>query len=322
MENHHENPHFIICSPRQFCGGPIALHALCKYLSGKGFDASIYYIFYDFHRNELANTALYIFGIIKDWTKLVLVRLSPSKYLRSRKFLGYNYFPVKGCKRKFTRIYNKKNTIVIYPEIIYGNPLHAKQVVRWLLYYSNNSKTTYGEDDLCIAYRKVFNDPSLNPDCKVAEINYFDLSLYKQSNFGERAGTCYILRKGATRDDLPTHFDGPIIDNLSEEEIVEVFNQCQYCVSYDMQTAYSDIASLCGCISIIVPEKDKNIFDYRSNDESLPGVAFGFSDAEIERAIKTRPDLIKKYENLETKNNENVDKFIQYCMQYFKIEKE
>jgi hypothetical protein len=41
------------------------------------------------------------------------------------------------------------------------------------------------------------------------------------------------------------------IENLSMEEIANVFNQCKYFYSYDPNTAYIIYAAVCGCIPII-----------------------------------------------------------------------
>ena len=208
------------------------------------------------------------------------------------------------------------DTIVINPEILHGNFLNAKNVVRWLLFFNRfpNDDTAYGKNDLFFSYSKKFNDPELNPSGRICTVSYFNWEIYKRTNFGERNGTCYIVRKGRSRPDLPREFDGPILDSLPEREKAKYFNSCKYCVSYDTYTAYSSIAAMLGCISIIVPEPGKTKENYGGE---RPGIAFSFDDAEIEAAIASLPVLTQRFAALEQSNRENVRFFIEECRKYF-----
>lgn len=201
-----------------------------------------------------------------------------------------------GLAFKWSPFIDRENTILIYPEVTFGNPLHAKNVVRWMMYYYPYKETpnAYSINDLFIAYREVFNDKKLNPQNLIVGQAYFDSHRYRQYNFGERNGNCYILRKGRNRADLPEHFDGPVFDdNMSQEELVKMFNEHKYCYSYDTQTFYTTIAAVCGCIPIVVLEPGKTISDYLMPDEKHLGKAYGNTKEQIEYAIRTRDDLLK-----------------------------
>ena len=159
----------------------------------------------------------------------------------------------------------------------------------------------------------------MNPKGLEVKLVYFDNLKYRQYNFGYREGKCYIVRKGRIRKDLPSEFDGPTIDyGMDEEEIVRILNTCKYCYSYDMQTFYSTIAVVCGCISILVPEPGKDLCDYKSEDEirQRAGIAFGDSPEEIQFAVSTRPLLLQRLDASKT-NNENINKFILYTSERF-----
>lgn len=168
---------------------------------------------------------------------------------------------------------------MVYSEIIKGRVFNTDKVVRWLLYYNTyQDEDINKEKDLFIAYRLEFNNWELNPNGKVVCCSYFDLNLYKQTNFGQRSGTCFILHKGKNSPDFPENLDGFIVDSLTEKEKVKVFNQCERCISYDTQTDYSHIAALCGCFSIVIPEQGNGCSDYRNDDDQRYGVAIGFSE--------------------------------------------
>ena len=313
---------YIIVSPRPKWGGSVVLHTLCKILSELGYDAKIFYTNTYIYKKRMAIYfwLKWIFFTIDDLIKCMLVGIFKNKissynkqweqYIKSR---SYN------LKRKWLPFVDK-DTVVIYPEVIYGDFLKAKKVVRYLLYYNRYAdvKNAFGENDLFFTYRRVFNDFGLNPTCRILKISHYDLNLYKQTNFEKRTGKCYVIRKGKNRKDLPNKFEGTIVDDLSELEKVEVFNKCEYCISYDTQTAYSGIAALCGCISIVIPEEGKNKEDYIKYDDKSYGVAWGFTDEEISYAKSTQKKLLNFYQNINKESVNSVREFIKISDEYFR----
>lgn len=315
----------LIVNSRNIYGGTIALSLLCKLLCEKGFNAKVLYV----HNFPTVYTRVGIFWLkwlvysikfrVKEFLYLLLKNTSLGTH---RIFSCFDYIPIKDVKEKYLPFYNRNNTIVIYPEVVSGNILNAKYVVRWLLYYHNwnDKKNAYNLDDLIVCYRKKFNDWALNPHGYELKLNFFDKEIYRQYNFEERVGNCYILRKGAGRKDLPTEFDGPVIDyGMSEKEIVRILNSCKYCYSYDTQTFYTKIAAVCGCIPVVVLEPDKNKSDYLSESEmNIEGIAYGNTKEEIEWAMTTRDKLLESLDYF-NKNDLNIENFIELLKERFII---
>lgn len=299
---------YVIMSPRQKWGGAVVCHILCKYLSELGYDASIFITdnFKIKNNSFISNCKYYI-----KYIKFLIINAFDEKKNKYHK-------SVKSVKRKYFPFVDNK-TIVIYPDIVYGNPLHSKHVVRWLLYYYDfvDEPNAYEKKDLFICYREQFNNWELNPTGRKVTCSYFDLDLYKRTNYGLRNGKCYIVRKGRSRQDLPDSFDGPIIDDLPEEEKVKVFNECEICISYDTQTAYSGIAAMCGCLSVVIPEFGKSRDDYLKKDDIDYGVAFGFSEDEIKYAKETAHLVKTFYEQCNRDGFESVKGFVKMCEEYF-----
>ncbi len=313
---------YVIVSPKQDNGGAVVLHTLCKYLSEEGYNAKFFYTSVLVYRTKHKTRfwIKWIIGTVVDLFKNIAVNILGEKARNYPGFFnGYIDKSITGCKRKLIP-YVDKNTVVIYPDVVYGNFLHAKNVVRWILSYYKyaDEKEAYGKKDVFFAYREIFNNKKLNPGKRKLFISYFNLDMYKQTNFGKRNGCCYIIRKGKDRKDLPREFNGVIVDNLPEKEKVKVFNESEYCISYDLQTAYSQIAALCGCISVVMPEPEKKREDYRLGDDNGYGEAFGFDEKEIDYAKKTAPKLIKLYQNINRESYEKVIQFINECEKYFK----
>lgn len=315
-------PKFVIVTPRQGAGGPIVLHALCQSLASLGYDARVFIPYWPLvteKRRRPFFKIRYFLGLLWEEGKVCVKRLLGKKPLTffHRSYSVSLYCPVKGCQRKWLPIIDD-DTIVVYPEVVWGNPLSAKHVVRWLLYYYQFAKEpeAYGSRDVFIAYREQFDCPKLNLDSNLVQIKFFDSKLYKQINFGERKGCCYIIRKGRNRRDLPLSFDGPVIDAWTEEEKVSAFNKYKICYFYDTQTFYASIAAVCGCIPVVVMEKGCSLENYRKGVDSLAGVAFGEED--IPRALATRDELLKQM-NFDRKNEEAVRKFLKILQKNFKI---
>ena len=314
---------YIIVSPIQYCGGPIVLHYLCKLLNEYGYSAKVFLINTLGEKKAYENTLKYWCSHLIFITKLFIKKVISFLFITEKnyhsRYDGIYYLPVKDVKIKYLPFFNKKKTIVVYPEIVYGNFLKAKYVVRWLLYYNRyvNDPNAFGKNDLVMAYREIFNDTRLNPSNNILTLSYFNMDLYKQTNFEERKGYCYVIRKGKNRTDLPAQFDGPIIDNFSEFEKVKAFNKYKYCILYDMQTAYASIAALCGCIPIQIPEQGKTRKDYCGQGENRYGVAIGQIQEEIDWALNTRPFLLKYYTDMRNNDSNKVNEFIKMCDGHF-----
>lgn len=315
---------YVIVCPRNNRGGSTVLQNLCRSLSDAGYESSIFISNgltvgkskYPFRR-QIEKYIVPYSNVLKYKT-LTICR----KYRLLKNIVDNNYeylsADLSGIQIKMTPVIDS-NTVVVYPDLVYGNPLNAKNIVRYFLYYNrfSNDDNAYGDDDLFICYRKQFNDWKLNPNGYELQTSYFDLDLYKRTNFGERHGTCYIIRKGKNRADLPISFDGPIIDDMPEDKKVSIFNSCERCISYDTQTAYSSIAAMCGCLSIVVPEIGKGRNDYLTDDDVVYGVAYGFSDDEIAYAMNTANRVKELYEKQNAKGIEEVKKFVNICEEYF-----
>lgn len=309
---------FVILTGKQCGGGSIVMHYLCKLLEREGYKSSIFYAA-AVSDNRLKFLCLWIYKQLWDILVWLYIKLFPNKEKSKSHYSGYIDPPVKGTKRKYLPCVDD-DTIVVYPEGVRGNPLHAKYVVRWLLYYQPFSKDEggYKHTDLVFSYREQFNDLNLNPSGRILKIFHFDNKLYKRTNYGKRhGGVCYFIRKGETRSDLPMHFDGPILDHLKEPEKVRILNECERCYIYDTQTFYASIAALCGCLPIVVVEPGKSRQDYIKTDDYVPGVAYGETEEELQFALRTQDEVIQEIQKLLDENERNIKEFVSTCKAYF-----
>lgn len=289
------------CSYDDNNGGVVVLHQLCDLLNKCGEKAFIW----NCHKPIFSTK--HIFKTI----------LKYMKYFRKNLKYGFKTNPL--LDTPVATKHDLMNSIVIYAEVVDGNPLNAKHVIRWLLHkpgFNSAGRINYGNDELFFFYLKAYDDARFNKDGdNLLHIENTRSNIYKPLNNSIRKGTCYILRKGKNREIVHDTKNSILIDGKSHEEIAEIFNSVEYCISYDTYTMYSVYAVMCGCISIIVPEKGVSKKEWQPNEEDCYGLAYGFDD--IEYALNTRELLLNKLQNMEYDSLENVKVFINKSKDYF-----
>ena len=193
------------------------------------------------------------------------------------------------------------NTIVIYPETVTGNPLNAKNVIRWILlelgiempldHYNNWNRT-----DLIYHWENI--DKQLS--CP------FFNNIFTNKNLQERTKTCFLIKKGRLIHEQINyiHNSNSInIEELSLEEIANLFNECKYFYCYDPNTAYIIYATVCGCIPIIHEIQNVNEEEYFKNK------MFNFNNTIYNRGIVYGNNIDKINYILENKLNKNNEEY-------------
>ncbi|MBD3839357.1 MAG: hypothetical protein IE878_03090 [Epsilonproteobacteria bacterium] len=135
---------FIIYSHRYDInsGGLIVLHFLCHLLNNLGYEAYLWPSYRPIFNNKRP---------IKSLGQFV-------KYYRKelhRSFIVNKNWNTPIAKRG----QELENAIVIYPEVVDGNPLNAKDVVRWLLHKPgfHGGKINFGVKDMIIGFGEKFS---------------------------------------------------------------------------------------------------------------------------------------------------------------------
>lgn len=211
-----------------------------------------------------------------------------------------------------------EDAIVIYPEIVDGNPLGAVNVVRWLLHRPgfHTGNVNFGRNELVFGYKKEFSGSGIEiNEENILNIKYLMTDIYKQTNFESRSATCYMIKKGKSKKIVHNIDDSKLIDNLSHSEVCKIFNESKFFISYDPYTFYSVYASLCGCISIVVPDENVAEEDWLSCEADRYGIAYGFDD--IEYALETKPLMEIYLKSQEEENIKSIRNFIKKCNKYF-----
>lgn len=297
----------IIVSP-PYCennGGVIALHKLCHTI------------------NELGGEA-YLHPYVTEQ------KLSIKGLLKCTKQKFYNSFCSYHTNEKLNTPFirrvssqEKKNAIVMYPEIVDGNPLQIKNVVRWFLHHPgyHSGSISYNTGELYFTYGAFGVDFNLFGSVRVErklEVTHLFYEFYNMEDItNDRSGTSYCLRKGKGRHISHDLENSILIDGKSHQEIAEIFRKTKYFITYDFHTAYIWFAILCGCIPIIVPHESFSKDDLYPDKSLLLGVAYGFEKEELEVASNEMKLAQEKIASKEYETVSNVEFFLKEVCSYF-----
>lgn len=192
--------------------------------------------------------------------------------------------------------------IAVYPEIIEGNPLNAKRVVRYVLGQKEN--TTFSESDIVFACttslgRKV---GSLN----VLTIPTFDRNIYYNRN-NKKSGSCFYAQK---YDRVLGHKLLPITDGMmrvegSVERVLDIIINYKTCYSYEDSEIIVN-AALCGCDIVLVKSEYFNKISTENEFYKFNGMVW--SDGE--RFNDSCGSVLSKAVDLEIEFPRRLDNFI------------
>lgn len=219
------------------------------------------------------------------------------------------------CHRDLTA-----ETIVVYPEIVMGNPLGAQNVTRWLLYTPGGLHPYHFEtDELFFRAGPMSDLPEVTggaPDLYLWKMN----PAYFNEERSDRKGICYMVRKGNSKPRIAAteSKDAVQVDGMSHTQLNEIFNRYETFYSYDEATMYSQFAAVSGCTSIVVP----GMFNSREewvaqHPNGKFGIAYGDSKVEIEHARSTQHLLLEDMQKKEDESLKTVLNFVNLTRKRF-----
>lgn len=293
-------PKFVIWAPpySETWGGSIVLHLLCARLNERGERAFVW-----------PSDKPYL--SLRSPPRRFLEALS--RYVRRRR----DPFPLGPFANPVARRRDLRDAVVLYPEVVNGNPLGARHVVRWFLHRPgfHGGGRDYGKDELYFQILDVFNDPAINPrPSPRLEVMYVNPA-YRDRGYPERSGSCYMMRKGEGRALVHDLSDSIRLDGLSHERIAEEMNRRERFYCYDPYTMFTQYAAICGCIPIVVPEAGKTSEDWQPDVTKRYGHAYG--EDEIPWAVATRHLLLEAIARRRAEEDRMVDGFRERCRRWY-----
>ena len=304
---------FLIVAPSydENVGGIVVLHKLCHLLNERGVTSYIL----PYEDNYLLNSGNIlgsIYAIFKQYIKLRFTRYKLNAEFNTP------------LLTKVPVDIDDPSWVVIYPEVINGNPLNAKRIVRWFLHQPgfHSGNIFFGPGELHVKYNSAIYDFQF-PDCTLAidhlKIIHYPTNFYNQTDvLMQRKGTAYCLRKGKDKELVHDLMDSVLIDGKSHAEIAKIFKSVDRFISYDTLTAYSRFAALCGCTSIVVPDSGVSIDDWYPNDKDRCGISYGFNHESILEANATRHLVSSQIQDEELQCSNDITRFLKNVDNHFK----
>jgi hypothetical protein len=220
--------------------------------------------------------------------------------------------------------FSKKETVIIYPEIRYGNPHNCKNVVRWLLntpgYCSGTSADSFynqkKDTDLLFKYSEYYKLRNENESKGLLTTTFIDKNIFYPSDTG-RKGTAFLIKKGGMQQKIhpPDSFD---LTNYETDLhfMAEILRQVEFFYCYDNACFWVTLAALCGATPIVVPNTDMTAKDWYEKFPSMShGVAYG-TDM-IQYANDTKHLVNQNLELLQKKELDTVRNFVKICESNF-----
>lgn len=213
-----------------------------------------------------------------------------------------------------------RRPIVLYPEIVSGNPLGGETVVRWLLNKPGHlgGDTRYAASDLIFYF-----DPWVLPEDLKGEhlrVPTQDWSIFNNldNEFDDRRqGFCYYAHKflhfgGTVPEEIKRH--GISLGqerSLSHEEIAAHLRRAEALYCFEQSAMISE-ARACGCPVLIVPSE----YNPTTQWEHLPaGVALSTEPDPLERLRHELRGIAREQEELFESSKQMIGAFIRITQQ-------
>lgn len=203
-------------------------------------------------------------------------------------------FAEKICTDKF---------IAVYPEIVVGNPLKAKNVARWAL----NKPGLLGGDSIYDSSEKVFYYANVYLSSIKNEVSgklylpTIDESIFYSDDLtNERPLECYYVGKSTYKAGYfdPNKTFEITRNSPNKKELGKLFRACKVLYCFDNSTILVYEAILCGCPVVIIPDGTQTKEDYLKSELGIDGIAWGIEELSKARAnvslLKERYDETKK----------------------------
>jgi hypothetical protein len=285
-------------------GGCIVLHRLC-HLINEFTEHEAFIIPRKMERVDITSTRKVISSFIKA------TRLKYKKFHTNERWNT----PIS------LHVENPETDIIVYSEIVFGNPLQAKNIVRWYLHHPGHLRDDvfYAKGELCFRFHSgisQYKHVGATLSDNLLNVLYFPTDIYFDSN-EERDIVTYMVRKGKSKPKI--HDDNAVcVDGLSHEETAKLFRRSKQFICYDDYTAYSLFATLCGAESIVVPEEGVSISMWQPDESHRYGISYGFSDDQKSWAKASKNQLFDKVKVEELKSQTDTMNFAKEVEEFFK----
>jgi O-antigen biosynthesis protein len=207
--------------------------------------------------------------------------------------------------------------IAIYPEIVDGNPFNAKQIVRYVL--NNAGKLggprSYDPEVIIFAFSELFNDFNLPPE-HIMWLPVLNTDIFQDQHL-PRSGIIYYDGKAAVKSfpELATAKKITRETTHNQQQLAEIFNHAELFYSFDNITGMTDIARLCGCPTIIIPNGEYTKERYLKHETGWEGLGWGVEETQLAQSTMNSQVVRERYLKLFDTFQDRLTYFIERTQQ-------
>jgi hypothetical protein len=237
--------------------------------------------------------------------------------VQNKKWLVIPYFDNFDIEKKEPIL---QNAIAIYPDIIHDNPFNAGIIVRYLLNIPEFSGgppiESYPETDIFYTYSRLFNTKLHLPAERVMLCPHIDTAVFYDRKL-KRNGRLVYRGKGRQPDDERL-FRFPSLGvkeghkgDAGQEALADKLNRAELLYCMDNATAITEIARLCGCAVVLLPDGSYSYEDYKKHEfYGAGGMGYGILESSIARATIDSEIMARWYRLAEEEFQERLGIFI------------
>lgn len=218
------------------------------------------------------------------------------------------------------------NDIVVYPDIIVGNPLNSKKVVRYMLNkngFITGNLITYHPEEFILSYQKIF-EPN-------AHLNLFlwdyDLTLVPSRdailNLNKNISLTYVGKGGKYGDTVRIGGTISLDWKKSKEEYILLLENAKYLFTWDQMTGVVFDAIIYGCIPVIVSKYPWTFDEINGQEIFIPYLTLeDFDNKEklfddYDAFLNLRDKMIEDLRLLQNTSKMRIEEFISKSITFF-----
>jgi hypothetical protein len=214
-----------------------------------------------------------------------------------------------------------KNSIVVYPEIVTGNPLGAPRVVRYLL----NKEAQFGQGPIKRApsdYFLIYSNLYGTGHGKLL-IPHFNFELFNEFGampFDQRTQTAWYEGKGGKYGKV-SPIEGAVTITRQwpedRQELAAILKKTKVLFTWDSTTSLITEAMMCGVVPVFMQLAPWTVEGLKNTDFGISGFALSTDDAELYRAIQTRDEAMAAIRRSMVKFREDLWTFVDSSQNHF-----
>ena len=214
-----------------------------------------------------------------------------------------------------------KDCIVVYPEIVTGNPLGAKRVVRYLL----NKEAQFGqgaikraETDYFLIYSKLYG--SGHGKLLIPHFNFELFNEFGAVPFEQRTQLAWYEGKGSKYGKV-TPIEGAITITRQwpddRRELADILKKTKFLFTWDSTTSLITEAMMCGAVPVLMQIAPWTVEGLKNTDFGISGFALSTDTTELYRAINTRAEAMTAIRRSMIKFREDLWTFVESSQNHF-----